>query len=120
MMFGPLAMISPTPPGCTSTPPSSTTHTRAPRIARPQESRRRTFAGGPSAMCSCGGKKVSSGAACSSGKVAASHVLAAMGVAPDAASEAIRVSLGWTTTEAEVDGFADAWNALAARKARAA
>lgn len=66
------------------------------------------------------GYQVSSGAACSSGKVAASHVLGAMGVAPEAASEAIRVSLGWTTTEAEVDGFADAWNALAMRKARAA
>jgi len=63
------------------------------------------------------GYRVSSGAACSSGKVKASHVLTAMGAAPDAAGEAIRVSLGWRTTEAEVDGFAEAWLALARRRA---
>ena len=50
------------------------------------------------------GVAVSAGAACSSGKVGASHVLAAMG--QDAAC-GIRVSLGWTTTAAEVDRFAD-------------
>ncbi len=55
---------------------------------------------------------VSAGAACSSGKVRTSHVLAAMGVA---AGEAIRVSLGWTTTAAEIDAFAAAWRAMAAR-----
>lgn len=60
------------------------------------------------------GFAVSAGAACSSGKVRASHVLSAMGaVAP---GEAIRVSLGWGTTEAEIDAFAEAWNALAARR----
>lgn len=58
------------------------------------------------------GFQVSSGAACSSGKVGPSHVLAAMGVGPVAAGETIRVSLGWTTTEAEVAAFADAWVAL--------
>jgi cysteine desulfurase len=60
------------------------------------------------------GFAVSSGSACSSGKVGASHVLAAMGI--DGADECIRVSLGWTTTEADVDAFADAWLALAARR----
>lgn len=51
------------------------------------------------------GVAVSSGAACSSGKVGPSHVLAAMGYPPELARCAIRVSLGWTTTEADVDRF---------------
>ncbi len=55
------------------------------------------------------GIAVSSGAACSSGKVQPSHVLAAMGVAGPLAQGAIRVSLGPTTTESEVDRFLDAW-----------
>jgi cysteine desulfurase len=55
------------------------------------------------------GVAVSSGAACSSGKVAPSHVLAAMGIAPALARGAVRVSLGSTTTETEVDRFLDAW-----------
>jgi cysteine desulfurase len=55
------------------------------------------------------GIAVSSGAACSSGKVQPSHVLAAMGVAAPVAQGAIRVSLGPTTTESEVDRFLDAW-----------
>ncbi len=58
---------------------------------------------------------VSAGAACSSGKVRTSHVLAAMGVA--APGEAIRVSLGWTTTASEIDAFAAAWRAMATRLA---
>ncbi len=62
------------------------------------------------------GFMVSAGAACSSGKVAASHVLAAMGLG-DAAGEAIRVSLGPQTTEAEVDGFVAAWTSMAQRLA---
>ena len=52
---------------------------------------------------------VSAGAACSSGKVQASHVLAAMGVPPQLARAAVRVSLGPTTTESDVDGFIAAW-----------
>ena len=58
------------------------------------------------------GVAVSSGSACSSGKVAASHVLAAMGVDPELARGAIRVSLGFSTTDEEVDCFLDAWKRL--------
>ncbi|MFN3890199.1 MAG: cysteine desulfurase family protein [Beijerinckiaceae bacterium] len=61
------------------------------------------------------GFAVSSGSACSSGKVKASHVLAAMGVAPDMASGAIRVSLGRETSAADVSGFADAFARVASR-----
>lgn len=61
------------------------------------------------------GIAVSSGSACSSGKVAASPVLAAMGVAPDLAQCAIRVSLGWNTTKDDVDRFIDVWHRLIER-----
>jgi cysteine desulfurase len=60
------------------------------------------------------GFMVSAGAACSSGKVATSHVLTAMGLGT-AASEAIRVSLGPATTAAEIDAFAEAWETMATR-----
>jgi len=59
------------------------------------------------------GFAVSSGAACSSGKVAASHVLAAMGVPPALARGAVRVSLGYATQEADIDRFLSAWIRLA-------
>lgn len=62
------------------------------------------------------GVAVSSGAACSSGKVGPSHVLAAMGLPLDLAHCAIRVSLGWTTTLAQVHRFVDAWTGLQARR----
>ncbi len=55
------------------------------------------------------GVAVSSGAACSSGKVQSSHVLAAMGVSPELAQGGIRVSLGWSTTESDIDRFLGAW-----------
>jgi cysteine desulfurase len=58
------------------------------------------------------GVAVSSGSACSSGKVAASHVLKAMGIDADLARGAIRVSLGFSTTDEEVDRFLAAWNKL--------
>jgi cysteine desulfurase len=54
------------------------------------------------------GVAVSAGAACSSGKVASSHVLAAMGLGP-LAGQAIRVSLPWNATAADVAAFADAY-----------
>jgi cysteine desulfurase len=59
------------------------------------------------------GFAVSSGAACSSGKVQPSHVLAAMGVSAPLARGGIRVSLGWTTTEADIEKFLGAWRKLA-------
>ncbi len=59
------------------------------------------------------GIAVSSGAACSSGKVQPSHVLAAMGVSPALVRGAVRVSLGWTTTEADIARFLAAWRKLA-------
>ena len=62
------------------------------------------------------GIAVSAGAACSSGKVGPSHVLAAMGVSDDVAGSAIRVSLGRATSEADVDRFIEAWKTLYERK----
>jgi len=58
------------------------------------------------------GVAVSSGSACSSGKVAPSHVLAAMGVPVELAGGAIRISLGPATTEAEIDRFLNVWQRL--------
>jgi cysteine desulfurase len=65
------------------------------------------------------GVAVSAGSACSSGKVRPSHVLAAMGLPPEEASAAIRVSLGWASTSADVERFVEAWSAMAARRAAA-
>ncbi len=59
------------------------------------------------------GIAVSAGAACSSGKVQSSHVLAAMGVSPEIGRAAVRVSLGWTTGQADVERFLNAWRKLA-------
>ncbi len=64
------------------------------------------------------GVSVSAGAACSSGKVATSHVLAAMGLGP-LAGQAIRVSLPWNATRADVEAFSAAYAAMAARLGRA-
>jgi len=63
------------------------------------------------------GIAVSAGAACSSGKVSRSHVLDAMGLGP-LAGEAIRVSLPWNATAADVAAFATAYRAMAERLAR--
>lgn len=49
------------------------------------------------------GLAVSAGAACSSGKVAASHVLGAMGVPERIARSAFRLSFGWSSGEEDVD-----------------
>ncbi len=54
------------------------------------------------------GIALSSGSACSSGKVKRSHVLDAMGVEPTVAEGVLRVSLGWTTTKEDVIRFAEA------------
>ena len=59
------------------------------------------------------GVAVSSGAACSSGKVAPSHVLAAMGVPAGLARGAVRISLGYGTQEADIERFLAAWRTLA-------
>jgi cysteine desulfurase len=61
------------------------------------------------------GIAVSTGSACSSGKVGPSHVLAAMGVPEAEASSAIRVSLGWASEAADVDRFVEAWTRLFTR-----
>ncbi len=49
------------------------------------------------------GIAVSSGSACSSGKVQPSHVVEAMGFGPELAQGAVRLSLGWSTTEADIE-----------------
>ncbi|MEO0959208.1 MAG: aminotransferase, partial [Pseudomonadota bacterium] len=63
---------------------------------------------------------VSAGSACSSGKVKESRVLRAMGFDSLTASSAIRVSLGPTTTEAEIRAFLAAWTELYRKRARRA
>jgi cysteine desulfurase len=63
------------------------------------------------------GVAVSSGSACSSGKVAPSHVLAAMGAAPELTRGAIRLSLGWASREDDVRRFAAAFAASIGRMA---
>lgn len=55
------------------------------------------------------GIALSSGSACSSGKVQPSHVLAAMGVEPALARAALRISLGWETIETDLDLCLNAW-----------
>jgi len=62
------------------------------------------------------GVAVSAGSACSSGKVTPSHVLTGMGLPEQAAREAVRFSLGWASTEADIDRAAAAWIALQARR----
>jgi cysteine desulfurase len=67
------------------------------------------------------GVMMSSGAACSSGTVKPSHVLAAMGVNPDLARCALRASFGWNSTESDVEAaLASISNLVARVRARAA
>ena len=61
------------------------------------------------------GVGVSTGSACSSGKVTNSAVLATMGVNADIAGAAVRVSLGWSTEKQDIDAFVVAWADLHAR-----
>lgn len=64
------------------------------------------------------GLSVSSGSACSSGKVSTSHVLLAMGVAPELAECALRVSFGWNSTEEDATAFLSATETILARQKR--
>ncbi|TQI77165.1 cysteine desulfurase [Bosea sp. AK1] len=70
------------------------------------------------------GAALSSGSACSSGKVKRSHVLDAMKIDPAMSAGALRASLGWTTCEADIDRFLAAYEKLVAtqpdRSAKAA
>ena len=66
------------------------------------------------------GVAVSAGAACSSGKVSASHVLEAMCEPPEAARGGIRVSLPAEAQAADVERFIAAWRAIHARTRRLA
>ena len=61
------------------------------------------------------GIAVSAGSACSSGKMKASGVLAAMQVAPEIAASFLRVSFGPYTTEAEIDRFLTEWRRIRSR-----
>jgi len=63
------------------------------------------------------GYAVSAGAACSSGKVTGSRVIKAMG-REDLANCSLRISGGWDSTQADWQGFADAWLAAHARISR--
>src|SRR5690606_20755618 len=58
------------------------------------------------------GVAISAGSACSSGKVAPSHVVRAMGAGPELARGAVRVSLGWCSREADVARFAAVWRSV--------
>ncbi|MGY4236412.1 cysteine desulfurase [Bradyrhizobium sp. USDA 4449] len=58
------------------------------------------------------GIAVSSGSACSSGKVQPSHVLSAMGFDPAVAQGAVRLSLGWSTEPEEINRALEAWRKL--------
>jgi cysteine desulfurase len=58
------------------------------------------------------GIAVSSGSACSSGKVQPSQVLEAMGFGPEIAQGAVRLSLGWSTSPADIDCCLEAWRKL--------
>ncbi len=58
------------------------------------------------------GVSVSSGSACSSGKVTYSHVLCAMGISPELATGRLRVSLGWNSTKQDVEAFLSAFGKM--------
>jgi cysteine desulfurase len=70
------------------------------------------------------GISISSGSACSSGKVGPSHVLDAMGVSPELSEGALRLSLGWNSTAEDVAvflaGFESVLNRHAGRNGQAA
>lgn len=59
------------------------------------------------------GIALSSGSACSSGKVKTSHVLSAMGLSKDQAQGALRLSMGYQTTLSDIETFIKIWQELA-------
>jgi len=61
------------------------------------------------------GVACSGGSACQSGAVGASHVLSAIGVAPELAASAIRMSLGCLSTSACIDRVAELFPTLVAK-----
>ena len=61
------------------------------------------------------GVMVSSGSSCSSGKIAPSHVLSAMGIGEELAGASIRVSFGWNSAMADADAAAASLAKLAGR-----
>ncbi len=65
------------------------------------------------------GIAVSTGSACSSGKVAVSHVLRAMDLPVELAESTIRISLGWQTSEDDIKRFLESWSKLAGLVSRA-
>ncbi|MEO7713607.1 MAG: aminotransferase class V-fold PLP-dependent enzyme, partial [Gemmatimonadaceae bacterium] len=60
----------------------------------------------------------SAGSACQSGSITASHVLHAIGVSPDLASSAIRMSLGSMTTDACIERVVEVFPTLVAKARR--
>ncbi len=62
------------------------------------------------------GISVSSGSACSSGRINQSHVLSAMGVSPELAECTLRVSIGHQTTKSETGHFLNAWKNIVERR----
>ena len=58
------------------------------------------------------GIALSSGSACSSGKVKVSHVVRAMGFADDISSSTLRISLGWNTQASDIDRCVEAWRTV--------
>ncbi len=63
-----------------------------------------------------GGIAVSTGSACSSGKVTGSRVLNAMGVSDELRECALRISFGWTSSQADIDKFFEIWQSLIAKR----
>ena len=62
------------------------------------------------------GIAVSSGSACSSGSFKPSHVLTAMGANEEEAKSALRISMGWATTPADIDAFLTCWQKMAEKQ----
>ena len=61
------------------------------------------------------GLSVSSGSACSSGKVGPSHVLDAMGVSTDLGGCAMRLSIGWSCTKHDIEAFLEGFGVVVGR-----